>query len=90
MLNIQQEFNERFVDLQKQKEQSERKEYQCIANAKKILQDSKEAEIAMEHINKLSSSSEPDLSSTTTLASICWALYYEAKFKLFLLKNKIT
>ena len=69
--------------LQKQKDER-------IATAKEILQDNKEAEKAVEHINKLSSSSEPDRSSTTTLASIFWTLYYQAKFKLFLLKNKIT
>ena len=43
MLKIQQEFNERFADLQKQKDESERKEYHRIATAKKIVQDSKEA-----------------------------------------------
>ena len=32
---------------------------------------------------------EPDRSAAS-LAAICWTKYYQAKFKLFLLKNKIT
>ena len=65
MIKIHKDFNERFADLQKQKNQSERREYNRIAHAKdaKILQDSKEAENTVKQISKLPSSSESPSSS---------------------------
>ena len=65
MLQIQQEFNDQLAMLQKQKKESEHKEYRRIAAARKLSRDSKEAQKAIEQINNLSPASEGDISGST-------------------------
>ena len=65
MLLIQQEYNDQLAILQKNKKQSERKEYNRIATAKKLSRDSEEAKIAVKQINKIPSANDGDTSSST-------------------------
>ena len=65
MLLIQQEYNDQLAILQKNKKQSERKEYNRIATAKKLSRDREEAKIAVKQINKIPSANDGDTSSST-------------------------